>query len=67
MSGTGELIDAYEHAVAALDRALADIDAEIASLRAQYDGTDPAGKAALAKGIQHLELRVRRRDRLAGR
>ena len=30
---SGELIDAYEHAVAALDRARADIDAEIACPR----------------------------------
>jgi hypothetical protein len=57
---TGELVEAYEHAVAALDRARADIDAEIASLKAQYDVADPAGKAALAKGIQQLELRARR-------
>jgi hypothetical protein len=56
----GELIDAHEHAAAALDRARADIDAEITALRAQYAAADPAGKAALASGLQQLELRVRR-------
>ncbi len=55
-----ELVDTYERAIAALERARAGIDAEFSSLRAQYDGADPAGKADLAKDIHHLELRAPR-------
>ena len=58
---TNELIDAYEQAAAALAKAQADIDAELASLRSRRATVHSDGeKAALTKGIKHLEQRQRR-------